>query len=297
MNQLLNASTTAIDLPGINGSTRVCAVIGDPVEHTLSPGIHNAAFKRLKMDLVYVPFRVRTSQLRAAIKGLRCLEVSGINIMMPHKSRVLRFLDRIDKTAQEIGAVNTVVRKKASLHGYNTDGEGAVRALSQLGSLSGRKALILGAGGAAKAIAYYLSKSAETIVILNRTPSNGARLASRIIEWSGIPSRSCALSRRNLRREARRADLLINTLPVHAFARLGKIAVQDGLITQNMLVMDANYMPESEFLTDAKLAGAKAIDGLEMLIQQAGLSFKLWTGLEAPIDAMRQAAIEARTRR
>ena len=297
MSYLLNASTRAIDLLRINGSTQVCAVIGDPIEHTLSPTIHNAAFKRQKMDLVYVAFRVRKRDLQAAIEGLRSLGVLGINIMMPHKSRVIRFLDWIDRTAQEIGAVNTVVGKKATLHGYNTDGEGALRALSQLGSLSGRKALILGAGGAAKAIAYYLSKSAETIVILNRTPSNGARLASRITEWSGIASRSCALSRKNLAREARGADLLINTLPVHVFAPLGKLVLQDRVVTQNKLVMDVNYTSESQFLTEAKQAGAKTIDGLEMLIQQAGLSFKLWTGQEAPIEAMRQAAIEERTSR
>jgi shikimate dehydrogenase len=297
MSYLLNASAAAISLPGISGSTRVCAVIGDPIEHTLSPAIHNAAFDRLKMDFACVPFRVRIVELRESIEGLRALGVLGFNIMMPHKSHVLHFLDWIDKTAQEIGAVNTVVRKKASLCGYNTDGEGAVRALSQLGSLSGRKVLILGAGGAAKAIAYYLSKPAESITILNRTPSNGARLASKITGWSGIKSRSCALSRKNLGREARGADILINALPAHAFAPLGKILVQDELITQNMLVMDANYTPESEFLTNARLTGAKAIDGLEMLIQQAGLSFKLWTGLEPPIDTMRQAAIEARTSR
>lgn len=297
MNSLVNASTTAIDLPTISGLTQVCVIIGDPIEHTLSPAIHNAAFKFLKMNLVLVPFRVRRSELAAAVEGSRSLGVLGINVTMPHKSRVLRFLDRIDETAREIGAVNTVTIKNGSLHGYNTDGEGAVRALSQLGSLSGRKAVILGAGGAAKAVAYYLSKAAETIVILNRTRSNGARLASTITNWSGIPGRSCSLNRTNLRREARRADLLINTLPAHAFARFGKILVQEKLTTQNMLVMDANYTPENEFLTEAKLAGAKAIDGLEMLIQQAGLSFKLWTGLDAPIEVMRKAAIEARKSR
>jgi len=296
MSYLLDPSTRAIDLPSISGSTRICAVIGDPIEHTLSPAIHNAAFKLLKMDLAYVPFRVPTGELRGAIEGLRSLGVLGFNVMMPHKSSVLRFLDRIDETAEEIGAVNTVVRKQTLLHGYNTDGEGAERALSQLGSLVGRRALILGAGGAAKAIAYYLSKSAETIVILNRTSSNGARLASKITRWSGIPSSSRALTRKNLGMEARGADLLINTLPVHAFAQPSKIVMQDGLIAQDMLVMDVNYAPKSQFLAEAKLAGAKAIDGFEMLIQQAGLSFKLWTGREAPIDAMRRAALEARSR-
>jgi len=202
MNHLLNTSTTAVQLPSITGSSQVCAIIGDPIEHTLSPAIYNAAFKLLKMDLVYVPFRVRRSELGAAIEGLRSLGALGINVTMPHKSLVLRFLDRIDDAAREIGAVNTVVRKNGSLHGYNTDGEGAVRALSQLDSVSGRRVLIFGAGGAAKAIAYYLSKGAETIVILNRTRSNGARLASKIRKWSGITSSSFPLNRESLRVEA-----------------------------------------------------------------------------------------------
>jgi len=296
MNNLLNASTTTKDPPSVSGSTGVCAVIGDPIAHTLSPVIHNVAFRSLKMDLVYVPFRVRRSELGAAIEGFRSLGVLGINITMPHKSRVLRFLDRIDDTAREIGAVNTVVRKSARLHGYNTDGEAAVTALLHLGSLSGRKALILGAGGAAKAIAYQLSETADSIVILNRTRSNGARLASKITKWNGIPSRSYSLDRANLRREARRGNLLINTLPVHVFPRFAKMLIQEGLAARDMLVMDANYNPESDFLTKARLTGARAIDGLEMLVEQAALSFKLWTGLDAPIDVMREAAVEARAR-
>lgn len=297
MNHLSNASTRRKDLPSISGSTQVYAIIGDPIAHSLSPAIHNAAFKWLKMDHVYVPFRVRRNELGTAIEGFRSLGVLGINVTMPHKSRVLRFLDRIDDTAREIGAVNTVVRKSARLHGYNTDGKAAVTALSHLGSLSGRKALILGAGGAAKAIAYQLSETAESIVILNRTRSNGARLASNITKWHGIPSHSYALSGMNLRREARGLDLLINTLPAHVFARFDKILIKEIVAERDILVMDANYEPSSDFLTKARLAGANAIDGLEMLIEQAALSFKLWTGLDAPIDVMRNAAMEEKANR
>jgi shikimate dehydrogenase len=297
MNYLLNSSTTTTDQLNISGSTKVYAIIGDPVAHTLSPAMHNAAFKLLKMDAVYVSFRVRASELGAAIGGAKSLGMLGLNVTMPHKSHVLRFLDRIDGTAREIGAVNTIVRKNGSLRGYNTDGEGAVRALSQLDSLSGRRALIIGAGGAAKAIAYHLSKTAESTVILNRTRSNGTHLASKIKRWSGMSSRSCTLDGASLRREAKRADLLINTLPAAAFVRYGKILVQERLIAQNTLVMDTNYTSEDEFLLGASLAGAKAIDGFEMLIQQAGLSFKLWTGLDAPIDMMRKAAAETRKKR
>jgi shikimate dehydrogenase len=294
MNHHSKASTTTKDQLNISGSTRICAIIGDPIAHTLSPTIHNAAFRSLKMDLVYIPFRVRGRELGTAIEGLRSIGVVGINVTMPHKSRVLRYLDRIDDTAREIGAVNTVARKSTSLHGYNTDGKAAVKALSHLGSLSGRKALILGAGGAAKAIAHQLSETAHSIVILNRTRSNGARLASNITKWNGIPSHSYALNGTNLRREARPVDLLVNTLPAHVFPRFGEVLLQERIAERDMLVMDANYQPKSDFLARARLAGAKAIDGLEMLIEQASLSFKLWTGVDAPINVMRKAAAEVR---
>jgi shikimate dehydrogenase len=292
-----NASGATSDALRISGSTRVCAIIGDPIRHTLSPFIHNAAFRSLKLDLVYVPFHVRRSELAAAIDGFRSLGVLGINVTMPHKSQVMRFLDKIENTAKKIGAVNTIVTKNAKLHGYNTDGEAAITALSRLGSLSGRKALILGAGGAARAIAYQLSKTADSIVILNRTRSNGMLLASNITKWNGIPSSSNDLNRSSLRREAKSRDLLINTLPVSVFPRFANILIEERLVTRDMLVMDANYEHESHFLEKARLAGVKAIDGLEMLIEQAAYSFKLWTGLDAPIDVMRQAAISERASR
>jgi len=287
-------SKTPADGLNIGGSTQICALIGDPVTHTLSPAIHNAAFRSLRMDHVYVAFRVRMSDLGAAVQGLKSLRVLGINVTMPHKLRVLSYLDRIDNTAREIGAVNTVIRSGTSLLGYNTDGQAAVTALSNLESLSGMRALVLGAGGAARAITYHLSKLTGSIVILNRTRSKGMTLASKIRGWNGTLANAYGLNRTNFRREASHADLLINTLPARAFPRFAKILLQERLVSRGMLVMDANYQPESDFLAEARFAGAKAADGLEMLIEQAALSFRLWTGLDAPIDIMRKAAVEAR---
>jgi shikimate dehydrogenase len=281
----------------IDGSTGVCAIIGDPIAHTLSPIIHNAAFRSLKLNLVYVPFHVRISELGESIEGLRSLGAVGINVTRPHKSRVLPFLDQIETTARKIGAVNTIVGKNARLHGYNTDGTGAIAALSQLGSLSGRKALILGAGGAAKAIAYELSKTVDSIVILNRSRLNGTPLASNITRWIGIPTRSHELNRSCLAREAKSRDLLINTLPPAVFPRFANVLIDERLLRRDMLVMDANYEHESDFLEKARLTGVKAIDGFEMLIEQAACSIKLWTGLDAPINVMRQAARSTRTTR
>ncbi len=293
----MSRSQASSNMLSISGSTGVYAIIGDPIAHTLSPAIHNAAFKSLNMNRVYVPFRVRENELGRAFAGLKSLGVLGINVTMPHKSSVLRLLDTIDATAKEIGAVNTVVRKGAGFHGYNTDGEAAVTVLSRLGSLSDRKIVILGAGGTASAIAYQLAKTAESIVILNRTRSKGARLAYDITKRKGASCQAYPLDRRNICREAARGDLLINTIPVSVFPRLGKILIQERLVTRDMLLMDVNYESKSDFLSEAKLSGATIIDGIEMLIGQAALSFKLWTGLDAPINVMRKAAAEARSKR
>jgi len=280
----------------VTGGTRVCAVIGDPIAHSLSPAIHNAAFRSFGIDLVYVAFRVGAVELPAAIRGMRALGIVGINVTMPHKSRILPLLDGLDKHAKDIGAVNTVVSRDEEYWGYNTDGEAATGTLEQLGSITGRKAVVLGAGGAASSIVYQLSIEAKALTILNRTRSRASHLAAKARRWGRIPVESHALNEANCLREIKRADLLINTLPVDIFPAIGDLLIQERLIRPDMLIMDANYRPKTDFIEKANLAGAKAIDGLEMLVRQAALSFKLWTGTEPPIDVMRDAAIEARAK-
>jgi len=295
LNDAAKTSGAPAELPKTSGRTKVCAIIGDPVARSLSPPIHNAAFQLLGMDFLYVPFRVRASDLRTAIDGIRSLGIVGANVTMPHKPRVLQLLDTVDRIALEIGAVNTIAWNHGRLRGYNTDGQAALTILLRLGGPpSGRRAIILGAGGAARAIAYYISKIVESLVVFNRTRAKGSRLARDITRWGGITSRSYTPSRANLRREVGRADLLINTLPVDVFPRFGRILNREHLVGRNTLVFDVNYTAKSDFLAEAELAGAKVADGLDMLIGQAALSFKLWTGRDAPIDVMRQAAIEAR---
>jgi shikimate dehydrogenase len=191
--------------------------------------------------------------------------------------------------------VNTIVRTSHGLRGYNTDGKAALEVLQGLGgSLSGRRALILGAGGAARAVLYYICKTVKSIAILNRTRSKGSRLAAQIAEWKGAKCRSYGLKIANLRKEASQADLLINTLPIDVFPRFGKTLIEEELVGRDAIVLDVNYNPRSDFLAKAKLAGAKATDGFDMLIGQAALSFKLWTGRDPPIEVMREAADEAR---
>ena len=143
----------------MSGKTRVCGVIGDPIEHTLSPLMHNAAFDALKLDYAFLAFKVKSAELENAVNGMRALNIRGLNVTMPHKSAVLKFLDRVDLSAQIINSVNTILNKENKLFGFNTDGVGALKALRENGvEPKGRKVLLLGAGGAARAIAYSMAK-------------------------------------------------------------------------------------------------------------------------------------------
>ena len=295
MNEPLGASSTITDLHKISGGAKVCAVIGDPIEHSLSPPIHNAAFRSLGMDLVYVAFRVRKDELARAMGGFRALRILGVNVTRPHKTSVMRFLDRIERDAREIGAVNTIANTDGTLRGYNTDGQAALDVLREIGrSLSDKRVVILGAGGAARAIAHCLSRTVLSISILNRTRAKGSRLSAEIVRRSKAKCRAYGLSKANLRKEVPKADLIINTLPVDVLPRFGATLMHEGLIRPGMIVFDANYSHNSDFLVDAERAGAVVTDGLDMLVRQAALSFKLWTGRDPPIDIMRAAAKKAR---
>lgn len=295
MNGLPKISDMPSDSSRIDGGTKVCAVIGDPIEHSLSPAIHNAAYRSLGMDFVYVAFRVRRRELARAIEGVRGLGIVGLNVTRPHKTSVMHFLDTIEKTAREIGAVNTLVRSGRGLRGYNTDGQAALEVLRKLsGSLSGTRAVILGAGGAARAIGYYLSRSTQSISILNRTRAKGSKLAGEIARWSDIKCQPYGLDKASLRKEVGQSDVLINTLPVDVVPRFASTLIREELIRAGMIVFDANYIHKSDFLSDAEAAGARVVDGLDMLVGQAALSFKLWTGRDPPIDVMHKAALKAR---
>ena len=163
----------------ISGKTKVCGVIGDPIEHTLSPIMHNAAFEALKIDYVFLAFKVKAAEVENAMNGMRALSIHGLNVTMPHKNAVIKYLDEVDPAGKTIASANTILNKDGRLFGFNTDGVGALNALEQNGvKPRGKKVLLLGAGGAAKAIAYTLSQEADELVILNRTPKPATDLAN-----------------------------------------------------------------------------------------------------------------------
>lgn len=282
----------------ITGKTRVCGVIGDPIAHTLSPTIQNAAFAHLKLNLVFLAFQVRTSELENAIQGMRGLSIHGLNVTMPHKSTIIDYLDEMDPTVKFLGSANTILNKEGILSGFNTDGVGALKALRENGTeLSDKKVLLLGAGGAAKAIAFSLAQEVGELVILNRTADKAKKLAKALSEISDKEVVGGALHTDAILTNLQDSDILINATNVGMHPEYNQSIIASRWLRSDLTVMDIIYHPfETRLLKDAKAAGAKVVNGIEMLIHQGAASFKIWTGQSAPIEVMRRAGLNKLSR-
>jgi shikimate dehydrogenase len=276
----------------VNGKTRVCAIIGDPVEHSLSPMMHNAAFKKLGLNLVYVAFTVTPTKLKTALLGAKSLGLRGLNVTMPHKNAVISHLDAVDSTAKAIGAVNTVLNNQGKLIGYNTDGRGAMIALQENGVYPAEKKMVLlGAGGAAKAIAYQAAQDVEELVILNRNPEKAKKLAEALKSF-GAKVKGGTLSSEVLKQELPTTDILVNATSAGMHPDVDSSPVPSDLLHSNLSVMDIIYNPlATRLLKDAKSVGAKVVSGIEMLLYQGAVAFEIWTNCPAPVEVMREAAL------
>jgi shikimate dehydrogenase len=277
----------------ISGRTRVCCVIGDPIEHTLSPVMHNAAFDESNLNFIYLAFRVRREELRDAILGARSLNIHGLNVTMPHKTAVMRYLDEIDSTARSIGAVNTILNAGGKLVGYITDGVGALRALKENGvGLEGKKLLLLGAGGAGKAIAFHAAQEVKELRILNRTTRKSKELAEVLGKKFNKKVSGNSLSSELVKKELEDADILINATSVGMHPDVNRSLVDTSWLRPDLCVMDIIYNPlETKLAKDAKSVGAKVVSGIEMLVYQGAASFEIWTNNPAPVKAMREAVL------
>jgi shikimate dehydrogenase len=277
----------------ISGKTRVCGVIGDPIEHSLSPIMHNAAFQALGLDYVFLAFKVKPACVEDAVNGMRALNIRGLNVTMPHKKTVMESLDRIDLSAQIINSVNTVLNKENLLFGFNTDGIGAVRALKENGvELKGHKVLLLGAGGAARAIAYAMAKEADELAVLNRTAKDAQALARLVEKAANKRIVAGSLEPEDIDANLQDSDILINATSVGMKPRPDETPVPIELLRSNLSVMDIVYNPlETKLARDAKALGAKVVSGVEMLIYQGAASFEIWTGKSAPVEVMRKAVL------
>lgn len=275
----------------IDSRTQFCGVIGNPVGHSLSPAIHNAAFRKLGLNFVYLAWQVEA--IGEAIKGLRALgNFCGASVTIPHKVAAIPFLDRVEQTAQRIGAINTIVAEKGELTGYNTDATGALRALKMGGvALTGKRIVVLGSGGAARAIAFALAaeSGAEKLTLLGIEDVERTRLAQDIRSTTVAAVEDSYLDESTLRRVLPAAHILIHCTPVGMSPKVEATCVPASLLHPDLAVMDIVYNPlETRLLKDAKHVGCKTIPGLEMFLNQAVAQFELWTNQPAPVDVMRQ---------
>lgn len=278
----------------VTGRTRVCALIGYPVEHSLSPIMHNAAFQHLGLDYVYIAFSVPPERLGEAVSGIRGLGIRGVNVTMPHKISVIKYLDDLDEGAKMAGSVNTILNDGGHLTGYTTDGLGALYALKYAGvDPGGRKVVILGAGGASRSISFALANHVRELVILNRTLERAINLVNELRKVFDLTNiRAGPLSDSILEAELRDADILINATSVGMKPNADETPVKAELLHRNLIVFDIVYEPlETRLLKEAKSIGAKTVDGLSMLVFQGALSFEIWTGVKAPVEVMREAAL------
>ena len=273
----------------IKGSTNIVGLIGHPVEHSFSPPMHNAAFDKLGMDYAYVAFDVNPNDLKSAINAGESLNIRGFNVTIPHKINVIQFLDEIDEVASLIGAVNTIDFK--NLKGYNTDGIGAAKAIEEVTSIKNKNVVVAGAGGASRAISFYIAKyGAESITILNRNIDRARSLVSDVLK-SGLINDVTADSISKINDYLVNGDILIDTTPIgmHPNYDDEPIARAENM-HEDLVVFDAVYNPnETVLLKEAIKAGAKPVYGIKMLLYQGAESFKIWTGRDAPVDEMEKA--------
>lgn len=276
---------------GISAQTGLIGLLGHPVGHSLSPRIHNTAFRHQGVDMVYVAFDVLPEDLDVAIKGLRAVRMRGANVTVPHKESVIAAIDEVDSLAARVGAVNTIVNNDGKLTGHNTDVSGFAAALKSTipAGASDLECLVVGAGGGARGVvAALVEEGATTVLVYNRTSSRAEALCASASGWGRTVCEPVNPER--LREAVERARVLVNATPVGLGGEVKDLPFPVDTVHSGHVVVDLVYGLRSTMLVEmARAKGATAIDGKEMLVMQAAQSYRLWTGLEPPIKAMRDS--------
>jgi len=270
----------------ITGRTKITGIFGYPVDHTLSPAMQNAAFEALGLDYCYIPLLVHPDNLADAVRSIRVLNLAGVNITVPHKEKVIPLLDTIDDEALFIGAVNTIVNSEGRLNGYNTDGRGFMRSLDESGiSVKDKKILIIGAGGAARAVSYYLCREAGNVFIYGRTKIRADKLAGDLKQVKNN------VSTVDHTFDIGEYDIIINATPL-GLREDDQLPFETRHLRSEQIVCDLIYK-ETRLLTEASRKGCNTLNGLGMLLWQGALSFEIWTGKTPQIEIMRNALTQS----
>ncbi len=266
----------------IDSKTLLFGVIGNPIVHSLSPVMHNAAFAHTGINGAYLAFNVK--DVKSSIAGIKGLGIRGMSVTIPHKISVMEYLDEIDKDALEIGAVNTIINKDGKLFGFNSDCLGASSALLEKTEIKGKKVVMLGAGGAARAIGYGIKSAGGDLSIYNILEDEGRTLAADLnvdyFHLSEYKKIQC--------------DILINATPIGMTPDIDNMPVPETVLNEEMVVMDVVYNPlKTKFLKKAEKLGCKTVDGVSMFVYQGVAQFESWTQTEAPVDVMRKTVLDA----
>lgn len=268
----------------IDAKTKICCIIGDPVEHSLSPIMHNAGYQALGLNFAFVAFHVKN--IKDAIAGIRGLNIRGVVVTIPHKIEVLQYVDVVDEEVKAIGAANTIVNDNGILTASNTDWIGAIVTLKLVTPISGKLVAVLGAGGAARAVVYGLKKEGARIIICNRTLNHAKKLAEEF-NTEG----ACTLDNKEA---IAKADIIINTTSVGMEPKQDETPIPTEFIQPHHIVYDIVYTPkETKFLREAKRIGAKIVYGDRMVFYGALPQFELFTGVKAPANIMQEALEKA----
>ena len=274
----------------ISGRTRIVGVIGWPIEHSVSPAMHNAAFRALGLDWCYLPFAVPPAHVADALASVRGLGLRGINVTVPHKQAVSALVDELTPEARAIGAVNTVLVRGERLVGHNTDAAGFLRALREAGfAPEGCSALVLGAGGAARAAVYALARVGARVVLLNRTPQRADALVADLrAVVKGARLEAGGLDAQTAQQEASRCQLVVNATSLGMWPQVETSPwPEEVAFPAGVLLFDLVYNPrQTRFVRLARESGARAVDGLRMLVHQGAEAFALWTGAAPPVEIM-----------
>ena len=279
----------------IGTGTQICAVIGNPVSHSLSPAIHNAAFEHLDLDFVYVACPVE--DVKGALAGMRAIgNLRGLSVTIPHKIEIMNHVDEISPADRKIGSINTVIHDGDQLIGLGTDGAGALKALTDSGvELDGKNVLMLGAGGAARAIAFTLALSTKLagLLLLDINDAQLQGLKRDLEQGTEAAISGELMSEKALAAAMEKADLIINCTPIGMHPKVDASVVPADLFRTGQVVFDVVYTPlETKLLADARARGLKVVSGVEMFINQAALQFEQFTGVEAPVEVMRRVVME-----
>ncbi|TXT55555.1 MAG: Shikimate dehydrogenase (NADP(+)) [Promethearchaeota archaeon] len=274
----------------INAKTTIYGILGHPLSHTLSPIMQNSWFQNQNINSVYLTFDIIPNKLEKAIEGFKTLKIQGLNVTLPHKRAIMRFLDEVDPLAKKIGAVNTLKFEDKELKAINTDALGAKKALEEVGfSLSEKNLLILGAGGASRALICAFSEELNKIIIANRTLLNGIELVKDLRNVIKPSIDAIPLKFKPLEQELPNIDILINTTPVGMYPNIKKSPISSDLLYEDLFVFDIVYNPlETQLIKDAKKKGCRTLGGLDMLINQGAIAFEWWTGIFPNINVMKE---------